>query len=151
MRRASSSAIFADGGCHLKLACSALILLIASTGCKSPTPAEQLQTVGSWLATADMTAQAWLNHTTPEKYTRETLDISSQTIARTTTELDKTPPADLDIASLDSLLTRSGHRVRLLERMVAGRDAPAVRLELDSLRIEEKLVRDLAERLKAKQ
>ena len=36
------------------------ILILAA--CKSPTPAEQMDSIQSWLATAEMVGEAWLAH-----------------------------------------------------------------------------------------
>jgi hypothetical protein len=123
---------------------------VASIGCKPPTPDEQLDTIQSWLATADMAAQAWLNHTTPEKYTRQTLELTHKTVRETADKLLESPPPGVDSASLDSLLTRSSGRADQMARLVTNRNAPELRIELDSLRVEEKAVHDIAERLKPK-
>jgi hypothetical protein len=96
-----------------------------------------------------MTAQAWLNHTTPEKYTRQTLELSGESIRKTAGELMKSPPASIDSASLDSVLTGGSDRIARIDTLVTNRDAPRVRLELDSLRIEEKTVRGITDRLKS--
>lgn len=124
---------------------------VASLGCKPPTADEQLDNVRSWLATADLAAQAWLNHTTPEKYTRQTLELSQKTVAQTGEDLMKSPPPGVDSASLDSLLTQSSGRVDEMRRLVLTRNAPALRTQLDSLRSEEKSVQEVADRLKSKQ
>ena len=123
------------------------VLCAVGTGCKSPTPAEQMQTILSWMSTADMAAQAWLNHTTPEKYTRQTLELSQETIRQTADELLKAPPSDTDSSSLDSLLTRSGGRIARMARLIEVRNAPDVMRELDSLRIDKSAVKNIADRL----
>ena len=124
---------------------------IASLGCKKPTPAEQLDGVRSWLATAEMTAQAWVNHTTPEKYTRQTLELARQNVEQIADELLKSPPSGVDSASLDSLLTRSSGRIDQMARLVTSRNAPEVRVQLDSLRAEETRVHKLGEHLESGQ
>ena len=123
------------------------LTLMLATGCKSPTPAEQMQTVLSWMSTADMAAQAWVNHTTPEKYTRQTLQLSEETIRQTASELLKSPPAEIDSSGLDSLLTRSSGRIAQMARLIGVRNAPEVIRELDSLRVEKAAVKDLAAKL----
>jgi hypothetical protein len=124
---------------------------LASVGCKSPTADEQMDNVRSWLATADMAAQAWLNHTTPEKYTRQTLELSRENVQQMADGLKKSPAPGVDSHSLDSLLTRSSSRVDRMATLVTSRNSPALRIELDSLRIEERSVHDIAERLKSGQ
>lgn len=118
-----------------------------SAGCKSPTAAEQLDTILSWMSTADMAAQAWVNHTTPDKYTRQTLELSEQTIQQTADELLKSHPAGVDSAALDSLLTRSSGRIAQMARLIDVRSSPDLIRELDSLRMEKTAVKDLADKL----
>jgi DNA-nicking Smr family endonuclease len=134
-----------------KLARLACIASIASLGCKPPTPDEQLDNVRSWLATADMTAQAWVNHTTPERYTRQTLELAHTNVEQITEELLKSRPPGLDSASLDSVLTRSGSRIDQMQRLVKGRNAPDLRIQLDSLRVEERSVHEFSDRVKSGQ
>jgi hypothetical protein len=124
---------------------------VALVGCRTPTPGEQLDGVRSWLATADMAAQAWVNHTTPEKYTRQTLELAQQSVEQIAAELLQSPPSGVDSASLDSLLTRSTRRIDRMARLVTSRNSPEVRIDLDSLRIEENAVHEIAERLKSAQ
>jgi hypothetical protein len=127
---------------------TALLLLSAlATGCKSPTPAEQMQTILSWMSTADMAAQAWVNHTTPEKYTRQTLQLSEETIRQTADDVLKSPLAGVDTSALDSLLARSSGRIAQMARLVEGRNSPDVIRELDSLRVEKSAVKNIADKL----
>jgi hypothetical protein len=114
--------------------------------CKSPTPAEQMQTIVSWMSTADLAAQAWANHTTPEKYTRQTLELSEETIRQTSDEVLKQPPQGIDSVALNSLLTRSSGRIAQMARLIEVRNAPDVLRELDSLRTEKSAVKDIADK-----
>jgi hypothetical protein len=123
------------------------VLCALSAGCKSPTPAEQMQKILSWMSTADMAAQAWVNHTTPEKYTRQTLGLSEETIRQTADEFLKSPPSDVDSSSLHSLLTRSSGRIAQMARLIEVGNAPEVIRELDSLRIEKSAVKEIADKL----
>jgi hypothetical protein len=125
-----------------------LLLLLA---CKQPTPAEQLDSILSWVATAGMAGDAWLRHTTPDRYTRETLELSHQTIAQISDALLKQPVPGIDSASLDSLLTRSRGRVAQMARWVEAKNSPAFATELDSLRADEKLVKQLADSAESSQ
>jgi hypothetical protein len=121
------------------------IPLLVLLACKQPTPAEQLDSILSWLATAGMAGDAWLRHTTPDRYTRETLELSHQTIAQISDDLLRSPGPGMDTASLDSLLTRSRGRVAQMARFVEAKNSPAFATELDSLRADEKLVKQLAD------
>jgi hypothetical protein len=123
------------------------VLCALGAGCKSPTPAEQMQTIVSWMSTADMAAQAWVKHTTPEKYTRQTLELSEETIRQTADDLLKSPPPGIDSSALDSLLSRSGGRIAQMARLIEVRNAPDVIRELDSLRIEKSAAKDIADKL----
>jgi hypothetical protein len=125
-----------------------LLFLLA---CKPPTPAEQLDSVLSWLATAGMAGDAWLRHTTPDRYTRETLELSHQTLAQIGDDLLKAPVPGIDSASLDSVLTRSRGRVADMARLVEAKNSPAFATELDSLRADEKIVKQLSDSVQSRQ
>src|SRR5256885_13864687 len=127
------------------------IPLLVLLACKQPTPAEQLDSILSWLATAGMAGDAWLRHTTRDRYTRETLELSHQTIAQISDDLLKNPAPGMDTASLDSLLTRSRGRVAQMARFVEAKNSPAFATELDSLRADEKLVKQLADSAESSQ
>jgi hypothetical protein len=111
--------------------------------CKPPTPAEQLDSALSWLATAGMAGDAWLRHTTPDRYTRETLELSRQTLEQISGDLLKKPPSRVDTASLDSALTRSRGRIGQMSELVGAKNSPAFATQLDSLRSDEKILKQL--------
>jgi hypothetical protein len=134
---------------HLKRLLVAPVLLLIA--CKQPTPAEQLDSVLSWLATAGMAGEAWLRHTTPDKYTRETLELSHDNLLQLGDELLKSPVPAVDTAVLDSVLTRSRGRVAQMARFVESRNSPAFSRELDSLRADEKIVKQFADSLEHQQ
>lgn len=121
--------------------------LLFALACKSPTPAEQLDSVVSWLGTAGMAGDAWLRHTTPDAYTRQTLELSHDTLLQLADDLLKEPLPGIDTASLDSVLTRSRGRVAEMGRLVQDRNSPAFRYQLDSLRVDEKAVKQMADAL----
>src|SRR5258706_14309308 len=75
--------------------------------CKPPTPAERMDSMLSWLATARMTGEAWLRHTTPDTYSRQTLELSGEKIGQVATDLLKSPPSGVDTAAPDALSRRS--------------------------------------------
>ena len=119
-----------------------LLFLIA---CKQPTTAEKLDSVRSWLETAGMAADAWMHHTTPDRYTRQTLELSHKTLAQLAADLRKSPTPGIDTALLDTVLTRSGARLTEMARLVQTRNSPGLRGQLDSLRAEETIIRRLAD------
>ncbi|MFL5526116.1 MAG: hypothetical protein ACJ79I_06780 [Gemmatimonadaceae bacterium] len=128
-----------------------VVPLVIAVACKPPTPAEQMDSVISWLGTAGMAGDAWLRHTTPDKYTRQTLDLAHQTMQRTADDLLKSPPSAVDSATLDSALTSARTHVAQMARLVDAKDAPDFRRELDSMRAAEKFVKQLADSIEEKQ
>lgn len=112
--------------------------------CKPPTPAEQMDSMLSWLATARMTGDSWLRHTTPDAYSRQTLDLSGEKIGQVATDLLKSPPSGVDTATLDTLFTRSRVRVKAMARLIAAKDAPDFGRQLDSLGADENRIKQLA-------
>jgi len=127
------------------------IPLIFSTACKPPTPAEQMNSVISWLATAGMAGDAWLRHTTPDKYTRQTLELSHDTLLQISDHLLKSPPPGIDTASLDSVLTRSRGRIAQMARLVEAKNSPAFVSQLDSLRGDQRIVKRFSGSIESKQ
>jgi hypothetical protein len=119
--------------------------------CKSPKPAEQMDSLQSWLATAGMVGDAWLRHTTPDKYSRLTLELSHQTLLQLSSDLLKSPPHSVDSATLDDVLTRSRGHVAQMARLIAAKDAPGFAHELYSLRADQKIVKQLAYSIQFKQ
>jgi len=119
--------------------------------CKPPTPAEQMDSMLSWLATARMTGESWLAHTTPDTYSRQTLELSGEKIGQVATELLKSPLSGVDTARLEALFTRSRVRVEAMARLIAAKDAPDFGRQLDSLGVDEKLAKELADSIEHKQ
>ena len=125
------------------------IALVAA--CKSPTPAEQMDSIQSWLATARMVGDTWLRHTTPDKYSRQTLELSQQTLLQISSDLLKSPPHSVDSATLDSVLTRSRSRVAQMARLIEEKDAPDFARQLDSLRVDQKIIKQLSDSIESGQ
>ena len=128
-----------------------VVPLLAAAACKPPTPAEQMDSVISWLATAGTVGDAWLRHTTPDKYTRQTLELSHDTLLQIAYDLLKSPPSGIDTASLDSVLTRSRGHVEQMARLVEARDTPSFSTQLDSLRADEKIVKRFSDSIESRQ
>jgi hypothetical protein len=128
-----------------------IISVVTVTACKSPTPAEQMDSIQSWLATAEMVGEAWLRHTTPDKYSRQTLELSRETLRQISTDLLKSPPHSVDSASLDSILTRSRMNVAQMAHLIQAKDAPDFGRQLDSLRADQKLVKQLSDSIESRQ
>jgi hypothetical protein len=130
-------------------------LLLLSMGflaaCKPPTPAEQMESILSWIGTAGMAGDAWLRHATPDTYTRQTLELSSKTLSQISSDLLRSPPPSIDTAALDSVLTGSRRRIARLATLVRAKDAPRFARVLDSLRTDQKTVKVFAETIESKQ
>jgi hypothetical protein len=119
--------------------------------CKPPTPGDQMDSLLSWLATARMTGESWLHNTTPDAYSRQTLELSGEKIGQIASDLLKSPPSGVDTATLDTLFRRSGVRVKAMARLIAAKNAPDFGRQLDSLGADEKLVKQLADSIEHKQ
>ena len=128
-----------------------IISVVTLTACKSPTPAEQMDSFQSWLATAEMVGETWLRHTTPDKYSRQTLELSQETLLQISHDLLKSPPHSVDSAALDSALTDSRGRVARMARLIQAKDAPDFARELDSLRANQKVVKQLSDSIESQQ
>jgi hypothetical protein len=119
--------------------------------CKSPTPAEQMDSVQSWLATAGLVGDTWLRHTTPDKYSRQTLELSRETLLQISTDLLKSPPPAIDSATLDRVLAESRGHLARMAKLIGAKDAPAFARQLDSLHADQRVFRHLTERVKSSQ
>jgi hypothetical protein len=119
-----------------------LIFVIA---CKQPTAAEQLDSVLSWLATAGMAGDAWLHHTTPDRYTRQTLELSQHSLQQLATDLKKSAAPGIDKALVDTVLSRSLARVAQMIRLVEARNFSAFASDLDSLHADESIIKQLTD------
>lgn len=120
----------------------ALIVLLA--GCSKP-PSEKdiLGSIISWIGTGDIAAQAWLNHTTFDRYTRETLELSSKKLDDQAEQLKDVAPAHS--ASLDSAVSSARHSMTDIAHLVAANDAPDIAAKLDSLRAASRVVLAIAD------
>src|SRR5712671_3738096 len=101
-----------------------VLSLILAAACKPPTPAEQLDSILSWVGTAGMVGDAWLRHTTPDKYSRQTLELSSATVGQISKDLLKSPPAGIDTAALDSALTKSRAMITKMATLITAKNSP---------------------------
>jgi hypothetical protein len=125
------------------------VILVAA--CKSPTPVEQMDSVQSWLGTAAMTGDAWIRRTTPDTYSRQTLELSSENVLELSRQLLRSPPTAIDSASLDHALTGSRRRIARMARLIEEKNAPEFTRQLDSLRADQRIVKQLADRIEPKQ
>jgi hypothetical protein len=130
---------------------SLLIGVAFATACKSPTPADQMDSILSWIGTAGSTGEAWLRHTTPDKYSAQTLQLSSETILQISTELLKAPPSSVDSSTLDSTITRTRQHIAEMARLVQAKNSPDFARQLDSLRADQKIVKQLSDSIEAAQ
>jgi hypothetical protein len=94
-----------------------------------------MDTIVSWVSTAKMAGDAWLRRTTPDKYTRQTLELSDQMLLQTGTELLKSRPSTIDSAAFDRALTSTRFNIAEMARFVEEKDAGRFRRPWDSLRI----------------
>ena len=130
---------------------SLLIGVALATACKAPTPADQMDSILSWIGTAGMTGEAWLRHTTPDKYSAQTLQLSSETILQISTDLLKSPPASVDSSALDSTITTTREHIDQMARLIQAKNSPAFARQLDSLRADQKIMKQLSDSIEASQ
>jgi hypothetical protein len=110
-----------------------------------------MDSIQSWLATAEMVGQAWLRHTTPDKYSRQTLELSHETLLQISSDVLKSPPQSVDSAALDSVLTKSRGDVAQMSRLIQAKDAPNFAHQLDSLRADQKIVKQFSDSIESRQ
>jgi hypothetical protein len=130
---------------------SIVLPLLFVLACKPPTPDEQMDAAVSWVSTAGMAGDAWLRHTTPDKYTRQTLELSGQQLLEIGTELRKSPPSAIDGAVLDSVIARSRFHIAEMARLVENKNSPDFRTQLDSLRADQRLIKQLSDSVESAQ
>src|SRR5712671_4594060 len=126
-----------------------VLSLILAAACKPPTPAEQLDSILSWLGTAEMVGNVWLRHTTPDKYSRQTLELSSSTVGQISKDLLKSPPAGIDTAALDSALTKSRAMITKMATLITAKNSPEFARQLDSLRADQKALKRLSDTIES--
>ncbi len=125
-------------------------------GCKAPDPAKELDSTLSWVATAGLAAQAWLNHTTPESYTRQTLELSRSTLEEQLDPLLKAiadePPSEKTASAfrnsapaISRLVRHASATIGRMAVLVTARDAPSLQKELTSLRADESSLKSIAD------
>ena len=129
----------------------AIVLLLFALACKPPSASEQMDSAVSWVASAGMAAEAWLRHATPDKYTKQTLDLSHDSLLDIGSSLFKSLPAGIDSATVDSALTRSSTHIGLMAQLVERKDSPDFRALLDSLYADERVVKQLSDSVEAKE
>ncbi len=110
-----------------------------------------MDSILSWIGTAGMTGEAWLRHTTPDKYSAQTLELSSETILQISTQLLKSPPSSVDSSALDSTITKTRKHIDQMARLIRAKDSPAFAHQLDSLRADQKIVKQLSDSIEASQ
>lgn len=127
-------------GVHL-IATGALLLACA----KSPSEKDVVDSMVSWIGTGDMAAQAWLNHSTLDRYTRETLELSAQTLDQQLDQLKESAPRHS--LQLDSAVANARHSMTQIAGLIAAKNAPAVQPQLDSLRAAKRIVLAISDSL----
>lgn len=125
-----------------------LVLSLAlATACKPPTPAEQMDSALSWIGTAGMAGDAWLRQTTPDTYTRQTLELSHHNLRQISNDLLESPPPGADSAYLNAVLARSRRRIARLGTLITAKNAPDFARELNSLRADQRIVKQLSQKV----
>jgi hypothetical protein len=126
-----------------------VLSLIFATACKPPTPPEQMESALSWIGTARMAGNAWLRHTTPDTYTRQTLELSHEKLGQLSDDLVKSAPPGPANASLNAVLARSRKRIARMEALITVKNAPDFARELNALRADQRLMKRLSDRIES--
>ncbi|MEO8910213.1 MAG: hypothetical protein ABI408_08300 [Gemmatimonadaceae bacterium] len=121
-----------------------VIAMALLAACKPPTPAKQMDSIQSWLATAELDGDAWLRHAAPDNYSRQTLELSRETLLQVSHDLLSSHPPGVDSAMLDSVLIRSRRHIGQMSRFIEAKNPPAFARQLDSLRADQKIVKRIA-------
>jgi hypothetical protein len=131
------------------LRCAACAAVFLSAACsKPPSEKDVVDSMVSWIGTGDMAAQAWLNHTAFDRYTRETLDLSAKMLDDQSDQLKQVAPGHP--AAVDSAVTKAKDAMAAISRLIAANDAPDVPATLDSLRAAKATVLAVADSLEQK-
>ena len=96
-----------------------------------------------------MAGNAWLRHTTPDTYTRQTLALSHEKLGQLSDDLLKSPPPERDRASLNAVLARSRRRIARMEALITAKNARDFARELDALRADRRIVKRISDRLES--
>jgi hypothetical protein len=116
---------------------------------KTPSEKDLVDAMISWIGTGDVASQAWLNHTTFDHYTEQTLELSAQKLGEQTSQLKTSAPSHP--VALDSAVTNAGHAMTMIAKLIAANDAPDVQPQLDSLRAAKKIVLAISDSLAKEQ
>jgi len=92
-----------------------------------------------------MAGDAWLRHTTPDKYTSQTLRLSDEMLLQTGSDLLKSHPPSIDSAAFDSALTSTRFNIAEMARFVDAKEADRFRQPWDSLRIYLRIMKDFSD------
>lgn len=129
-----------------------LVLSLAlSTACKPPTPAEHIDSALSWIGTAGMAGDAWLRRSTPDTYTRQTLELSHRNLRQISNDLLELPPPGPDGTRLNAVLARSRKRIARLAALITAKNAPDFARELDLLRADQRIVKQLSGKVESEE
>ena len=126
-----------------------VVPLLLAVGCKPPTPAEQMDSIVSWVSTAKMAGDAWLRHTTPDKYTRQTLELSDQMLLQTGSDLLKSRPPKIDSAAFDRALNSTRFNIAEMARFIEEKDAGKFQQPWDSVGIYLKVMKQFSDSAEA--
>jgi hypothetical protein len=110
-----------------------------------------MDAVVSWVSTARMTGDAWLRQTTPDKYTRQNLELADQMLLETGTSLLKSPPPQFDTAAFDSALTHTRTNIAEMARLVEQKESDRFRVPWDSLRVYLAVMKKFSDKVESSQ
>jgi hypothetical protein len=120
----------------------------ASTGCwKKPDPADTLSSVSSELATASFAAHDWVNHRTPNPFTRNTLRDARMSIGDQQNILFTEAIPPVDTSALRALLDHAKDMLATMETLIAKQDVRSFPAALVFFDQDAKKVKDMSDSL----
>lgn len=104
----------------------ALVLSMMAVGCGSQPPVQKLvkdlQPVGSWLATLQMTAEKWGTNSVPAHFARDTAKAADKQLERAAATADESPTPTALREPLRRLIAESRAAAGDFQRVVAAGD-----------------------------
>jgi flagellar motility protein MotE (MotC chaperone) len=127
-----------------------LLLLAVLTACSSKSEADkltkELRTVTSWVATAEMTGEAWTQGNVPTPYTKQTLSTAQKKLHKQTEAIAQLSYDPTQLNKIVEHLQRLESTVNRMSTSVEQQDRSAIAHQLQQLSKQEQTITVLASR-----
>lgn len=126
------------------LTCWQLALLLTTlTACSAPSAAEkrtkELETVASWVATAHMVGDAWLQNAVPAVYAQQTLHSTQQELHKETDAIAKVTSTQ-ERSQVLAKLQRLEQTIGQMSTAVAQNNRPHLQQQLQQLTVQQQAI-----------